>query len=563
MTASMRGWLVWGGLVFFAGCSGRVDISSPEASSSGGTVGTGVAGASVRPSAGGSSGTPGSASAFGGRTASSGPVSPRDAGVGTGMLPDGGDRDGGSEPEDASTPVDGGEPTDASVGGSSTIEDAGTDASVVDGHDLHDTSAVVNAAPDQTPSADSCGGCGATEVCHPGVGCEPACDLATGLDPNAAWPAGGGCATRRGLSRFSGPKSAEVAFTLDLMQAPASYSSAITLGPNREIYIPSCGQYCDAHGFLRIAKDGSNDLFDDWLGEVPVLAQNGNLYTVPTSLFAQDRAGNVLWSTPGAAGSPLRIRPQMGEPVVGADGTIYAPGIIHDGAPDQSTGLIAVNPGVSLLWGISTGLNVGLETWPAVALDGTIYFGAADGALWAASAQGKKKWSVPLGAYGWGYPAVDHAQNVFAGNGPNFWSFTPDGQKRFEVTMPASGGDDYFVFQHLAIGPDGTIFAAYYEQTSSTGQLVSGLVAFSNSGVQLWRKTYLGYDVSPPIVDRDGTVFVIAGGTLFALTTSGSELWSQVLGNLCGGGLAIAADGTLLAECTGTLTGIRTASQSQ
>jgi outer membrane protein assembly factor BamB len=126
--------------------------------------------------------------------------------------------------------------------------------------------------------------------------------------------------------------------------------------------------------------------------------------------------------------------------------------------------------------------------------------------------------------------------------------------------MPAVD-NDRLVFMHVAIGPDGTVFAAYYDQLPGADSLVCGLIAFSNDGKQLWRRTYPGSDISAPVVDRDGTVFFVASSTAYALSSQGDELWSQELPSSQSwtSGVAIAADGTLLAENGGSLTGIRAA----
>ncbi len=444
---------------------------------------------------------------------------------------------------DASLNDDGGEVADASdsfdAGPPSEPFDAGTS--------LWDTQGVVNPSPDQGVESSSCGQCAASEVCHPGVGCEPACDIPTGLDPNAAWPIGGGCATRRGLSRYSGLKQPTLAFSIALGSNEATYSSAITLGENREIYVG--GQANGAFGFLRIDRDGAGLFYSDWLGEVPVLGQNGVLYTVPSGLQATRRDGTVLWSLPGGYGHPGPFD-QSGEPVIGADGTIYSAGGF-----DNDTGLFAVSSAGQILWSVRTNSNVGMDTWPAIAKDGTVYFEASNGMFWAMSPSGKQLWRFPTGEYGSGFPAVDHAQNVYISNGEHLWSLAPGGQLRWRQTVPISSGA-HFEFGHLAIGPDGTVFAPFFEQNGDSFE--NGAQAYSSDGEPLWTYHDAGYAVSTPVVDRDGILYLTTANTLHAFSSTGSELWStQIPGDNGCQSVVLGADGTTFVKCREFLSGFQ------
>ena len=436
---------------------------------------------------------------------------------------------------------------DASLDGGE-VADAGPPAEPFDaGNSLWNTKDVVNPLPDEGVESSSCGQCAANEVCHPGVGCEPACDIPTGLDPNAAWPIGGGCATRRGLSRYSGLKRPKLAFSIALGSSEAAYSSAITLGENREIYV--AGQANGTFGFLRIDRDGAGLFYPDWLGEVPLLGQNSVLYTVPFGLQATRHDGTVLWSLPGGSGNPGPFD-QFGEPVIGADGTIYSAGDF-----DSDTGLFAVSPAGQILWSVPTHSNVGMDTWPAIAKDGTIYFEASNGMFWAVSPSGKLLWRFPTGEFDSGYPALDHAQNIYLGNGEHLWALTPDGDSRWEQIVPITSGS-IFEFGHLAIGPDGTVFAPFFAQDS--GSFASGVRAYTSDGRLLWSYQDAVYGVSTPVVDRDGILYLTTTNTLHAFSPSHGELWSTQLPNErdCQS-VVLGADGTTFVKCDESLYGFR------
>ena len=422
-------------------------------------------------------------------------------------------------------------------------------------HETWDTTGVYSSDADQAPGASACGVCAANEVCHPGVGCELACDITSGLDADAAWPVGGGCATRRGLSRYRGLVAPQRVFTLGLGAEPGDYSSALTLGSDRTIYVPAYDAYQSRQGYLRISKDGSTLLIDESYDQVPVVTSD-TLYTAPGGLRAVDLDGNLRWDSVTGVADGDGPSNQSGEPVVGADGTIYAGGFVGDQAA-----LFAVAPNGAVIWSAITGGNSGLASWPAVSIDGTIYFGDSldpDGGnrLWAISPAGKLLWHASVGGYSWSFPAVAHDGNVYVANGAELWSFTPAGTLRWHYTQPHTE-DQSFVFTHVAIGIDGTLFVPFFDQGGSLGEN-SGVVAFSSGGTQLWSFSQSGYGVSTPVVDRDGNVFFATTNTLHAFTPKGDTLWAQTIddANYCSG-IALGAEGTTYALCDSALYGFR------
>jgi outer membrane protein assembly factor BamB len=81
-------------------------------------------------------------------------------------------------------------------------------------------------------------------------------------------------------------------------------------------------------------------------------------------------------------------------PVVGENGIVYAAG-----ATGASTGkLTALNKTTgAVIWEFSdTGSLDAVRTTPAIAPDGTIYFGSKDGLLYAVNPDGSKKWTFPI-----------------------------------------------------------------------------------------------------------------------------------------------------------------------
>jgi outer membrane protein assembly factor BamB len=137
----------------------------------------------------------------------------------------------------------------------------------------------------------------------------------------------------------------------------------------------------------------------------------------------------------------------------------------------------------------------GFSGGPAVAGDGTIYIPGRGGSLYSLSPQGELKWEVTLPARPVGTPAIgsegniylsdnDGALSAYAPNGDPIWRFIPQG--KFKAT---SGP---------AIGPDGTF---YYATVAGTGMIQ----AVSPAGEGQWLaelKTSFFYNT--PQVSPDG-----------------------------------------------------------
>jgi outer membrane protein assembly factor BamB len=124
-----------------------------------------------------------------------------------------------------------------------------------------------------------------------------------------------------------------------------------------------------AVGFRELDTDGYENFVltfvgdTPWAGPWPVYqhdARHSGLSTIDTSASA----GVIQWNFSPGGGS-------FSAPVLDADGTIYA------GATDFN--LYALKPDGSLKWSFSPGVSIQIWTTPAIAGDGTVYFGAIMG----------------------------------------------------------------------------------------------------------------------------------------------------------------------------------------
>jgi len=170
----------------------------------------------------------------------------------------------------------------------------------------------------------------------------------------------------------------------------------------------------------------------------PSIGKNGTVYiTRSVYLYAIDPQGGVLWKfqTKGFAHSS--------SPAIANDGTIFF------GSQDHY--FYAVNPDGSLKWRFQTQGCV--ESSPAVCPNGDVYFGSYDGYLYALNENGELKWEYETGGYESGCPAIGVDGTVyFFSYGGTFYAFNPDGSVKWST---ATG---WLRSTSPTISADGTIY---------------------------------------------------------------------------------------------------------
>lgn len=185
----------------------------------------------------------------------------------------------------------------------------------------------------------------------------------------------------------------------------------------------------------------------------------------------------VLSPRPAAAapGDPIWSL-ATGQQNVGSSPAIASDGTIYVGGADGTLFALRYQAGVaSVVWRFTAGGPIG--STPLVAPDGTIYFGCFDGKLYSLSADGKQRWAF------------------------------------------ATGGA---IYSSPARAVDGTLYV---------GSSDTRVYAVSSAGAQVWQATTGGEVGSSPAVDSSGNVYVgSADGSLRSFTPTGTLRWSYATG---------------------------------
>jgi outer membrane protein assembly factor BamB len=241
----------------------------------------------------------------------------------------------------------------------------------------------------------------------------------------------------------------------------------------------------------------------------------------------------------------------VSSPAIGPDGTIYVGTEIGASSSASPAGkLFAITPSGAQKWVFPT--NDWIDSTPAVAVDGTIYFGCWNGTLYALNADGTQKWATDLGSYTSASPAIGADGTIYIGTGAgNLYAVNPNGSVKW--IFPTL----YWIEASPAVAPDGTIYIgsddnAFYavapdgtekwhyvmgnDVTSSAAIAADGTVyvgsrdlklyAFTPDGTLKWTFQTTDMIEASPVLTADGTVYIATvGGRIFALQPDGTQKW--------------------------------------
>ncbi len=211
---------------------------------------------------------------------------------------------------------------------------------------------------------------------------------------------------------------------------------------------------------------------------------------------AQPQSNTPLWMYD--AGVQIRS-----SPAVAPDGTVYF------GAGWNLYGITNTGAIVSNKWVLALptlGNSIGSAS-PAVGSDGTIYIVAYY--LYAITPGGSQRWGYPQPAGG--SAGIDSNNRIYILGESSLYALSPGGAM---VWQGAAGGDPRFCSP--VIGSTGNIFIA--------SPNVNGLYCLKSDGTLIWQRA-LSLPRDSPAIGADGTIYVNAAGGVYAFSADGTNLW--------------------------------------
>ncbi len=188
-----------------------------------------------------------------------------------------------------------------------------------------------------------------------------------------------------------------------------------------------------------------------------------------------------------------------------------------------------VVPG-TVLWTYDAGSSI--SSSPAMAPDGTIYFGTASGlvAITNAPTGASNKWTFTVGQGVSSSPSVASDGTVcFLNPGVGCYALNPDGSIKWSYPFQATG------LSSPAVGADGTTYVV------GNGSLY----ALTSNGQMKWAYNISSQDGSP-VIGRDGTIYLATGSSLYGIYPDGTQKWANIGGGASTGeSAAVGADGTV------------------
>lgn len=299
--------------------------------------------------------------------------------------------------------------------------------------------------------------------------------------------------------------------------------------------------------------------------QVVVSIDESTLYvaTLGGSLFALNRSGTKIWSTPLGG----RV---YSSPAVAEDGTIYVgsdAGLFFavskagqvrwklETSADADTGAVvlasgevvfasgnavfAVRPSGDVAWRFATKGKV--FTSPAVTDDGLIVFGSQDDHVYALTPKGALEWATDLGADVDGSPAIGDDGSLFIGtDAGDVVRLGARGQILWRTSV---GG---FVRGGLSVARNGDVLAGVYGPAPREARITAEGVLRGAFAVQGTGAREFGVH-GGALEDDDGTlVFGAQDDKVYVVGVDGDEWWHFRTGGDVDAPVTLLSDGTLL-----------------
>jgi outer membrane protein assembly factor BamB len=167
----------------------------------------------------------------------------------------------------------------------------------------------------------------------------------------------------------------------------------------------------------------------------------------------------------------------------------------------------------SVLW--TSSAQKSISSSPAIAKDGTLYYGSDDHKLYAVSSNGKIKWTYTTGGAIRSSPAIGSDGTIYFGSWDGYLYALKSNKSlkwKFKTGMMISSSP--------AIGSDGTIYIG--DKSLYAINPVNGLPKWTANDIRAGL-------VSSPAIGKDGTIYVGSGdGKLYAVNPSNGKIkWSS------------------------------------
>ena len=237
------------------------------------------------------------------------------------------------------------------------------------------------------------------------------------------------------------------------------------------------------------------------------------------------KAGTLIWKY--QTGSFISSTPALAP-----DGTIYF------GSADHH--IYALNPNGTLEWKVLTGNGNQRQSGlvmaaPSIANNGTIYVPVTLDGLYALNPDGTLQWRDPLDTWQLRSVAIGKQGTIYLGSLHHFDAYQPNGALAWSYHPPDTSFPT--IEGAPAIASDGTIYIGSEDRY---------IYALNPNGTLKWRYRTGDRVVSSPAISKNGTIYIGSiDGALYALNPDGAVEWKFQTGRPFEDPPTIAPDGTV------------------
>ncbi len=300
------------------------------------------------------------------------------------------------------------------------------------------------------------------------------------------------------------------------------------IGEDGTVYVGVEGERfgTSGHGLFALAPGGD----EKWSLSLPAPVRTTPMIGNDRVLFGSYNGSFHAVELEGFEGwrynpSDLSQRISLSSPAVALDGTIYF--------GDHGGSLQAMSPGGEPVWSFLTDDIV--RAAPAIGQDGVIYFGSNDGLFYALNPDGSLRWSYETEGRIDSAAAIAPDGTIYFGSADGkLYALTSEGALKWSVGV----GKGLMVFVSPALAKDGTVYVG----TAGTAPLGTSqpqqeasypFIAFNPQGEREWEFQLSYWVRSSPTVISDGTIYFGGwDGNLYALSPKGELRWQIALGDI-------------------------------
>ena len=209
-------------------------------------------------------------------------------------------------------------------------------------------------------------------------------------------------------------------------------------------------------------------------------------------------------------------------PAIADDGTVYF------GSWDGN--LYALTNDGKVKWAYNVG-NI-INTSVAIGEDGTIYFGSDDGYLYALSPNKELKWKFKTTRAISATPAIGIDGTIYiGGNDKYFYAINPNGSLKWKIEL---GGK---ISASAVIDSEGIIYI---------GSEDGSLYAITEEGQIIWTFQAKGSITNSVAIDKAGIIYLgDRRGNVYAIDREGKVIWTSMIGGTILSGIIIDEEGNL------------------